>query len=108
MKTVEPGFHRDVLAVDPGEALARREVDHLLVAVVGVLADVAAGRHRLRPHGEAVLGLVARLRVEDAAHEAVGRHRLPVGRALLGSEDLDLGWYGRRSWTQISCASSRR
>src|SRR3954447_17997900 len=82
-----PDLERELLAVELRQALARHDGDHLLVAVVRVLADEAAGRHRLRPDGEVVLRADGH-RVDKVADIAVGRRRLPIAFALIRTKDL--------------------
>jgi len=69
--------------VDLYPAHALKEVDYLLMAVVGVRSHVATTwRDCLRPDGEGVLCTDLRA-AQETAHEPVGRHWLPEALAVL-------------------------
>lgn len=69
-------------AVDERRAGPFGDEDHFLAVVMEVLAHVAARRDRLGAGAEIDRGAGVRA-VEQGAHEAVGRHRLPEAVALV-------------------------
>ena len=76
-----PGIERHVDTIDHGSAMAVQNVDHLIVALVTVLAHVATRGNGLRTEPERRLHRHS-ARCDQHVHEAVGRNRLPIAGRL--------------------------